>query len=257
MTFRSASLLACSLLAGGTSLYLHTNVLAPIEQAGYYLVSFVSATPNSTNQLVRPDLAVDTPVEAPSVSPAPAENTIPYIVRESKRSIYEIKSRVGTGSGFIIRPGLLVTNRHVVKEETTVTLINTSTKAEIQGKVLQAETEGNDIAYIQIDDLSLIPLKVKSSSPLMEGEALIAIGSPKGLTGTVTVGVLSAQNRMLEGKSYLQHDAAISPGNSGGPVINLQGVVVGMTTLSMTSLTKNYQNLNMAVPIELIMKYAP
>jgi S1-C subfamily serine protease len=247
-----------SLLTGGTYLYLHTTVLDPVETAGYQLVSFVSATSDS---YVKADLTpVDTVLAVPQAQAVsePTANTIPYIVKDSKKSVYEIRTVRATGSGFMIRSGLIVTNHHVVQDSGgVVTLTNLATGTTTQGRVLNVQTDGNDIAYIQVDDLSLQPLKVGSSTALMEGESVIAIGSPIGLTGTVTVGVLSAKHRELSGHQFIQHDAAISPGNSGGPVIDGKGGVVGMTTLSMNSQDKSYQNINMAVPIELITRYAP
>jgi serine protease Do len=137
------------------------------------------------------------------------------------------------GSGFIIdASGIVVTNNHVVSEADEVTVIlndSTRLKAEVIGK-----DQKTDIALLRVKpDKPLTAVKFGDSDKLRLGEWVIAIGNPFSLGGTVTAGIVSARNRDINSgpyDNYIQTDAAINRGNSGGPLFNLEGEVIGVNT---------------------------
>ena len=152
----------------------------------------------------------------------------------------------GTGSGVVIDDsGLIVTNNHVVEEAAnggslTVSFQDgTTTSAEIVGRDPSA-----DLAVIRVDGVdNLVPAKLGNSDDLQVGESVIAIGSPLGLNGTVTTGIVSALNRPVlpdpnssddSVLNAIQTDAAINPGNSGGALVNLDGELVGINSAIAT-----------------------
>jgi putative serine protease PepD len=152
----------------------------------------------------------------------------------------------GSGSGVVIdESGLILTNNHVVEGAAdggslTVSFQDgSSTSAEIVGR-----DPSTDLAVISVDDADgLVPVELGSSADLRVGETVVAIGSPLGLTGTVTTGIVSAKNRpVLPGDSAgdesvlnaIQTDAAINPGNSGGALVNLRGELVGINSAIAT-----------------------
>jgi putative serine protease PepD len=154
----------------------------------------------------------------------------------------------GSGSGVVLdTDGLILTNNHVVEAAAnggslTVTLNDgTSTSAEIVGR-----DPGADLAVIRVEPTdSLVPVKLGSSDDLRVGQTVVAIGSPLGLSGTVTTGIVSAKNRPVTAGSgapgeeasvlnAIQTDAAINPGNSGGALVNLKGELVGINSAIAT-----------------------
>ena len=158
--------------------------------------------------------------------------------------------RKGLGSGFVIsREGYIVTNNHVVQKANDITVI-LSNKKQYPAKIIGTDPK-TDIALIKIeagDPLAIAPLG--DSDGLMEGEAVIAIGNPFGLSETVTSGIVSAKGRVIGAGPYddfIQTDASINPGNSGGPLLNYHGEVVGINT----ALIATGQGIGFAVPINI------
>ncbi|MBS0291475.1 MAG: DegQ family serine endoprotease [Proteobacteria bacterium] len=157
----------------------------------------------------------------------------------------------GEGSGFIIDPnGIVLTNAHVVKGATDVT-VKLTDRREFRAKVLGADPK-TDIAVLKIDAHNLPTVKLGNSADLKVGDWVLAIGSPFGFENSVTAGVVSAKGRSLPDDSFvpfIQTDAAVNPGNSGGPLFNAAGEVVGINS-QIYSRSGGFQGLSFAIPIE-------
>ena len=166
-----------------------------------------------------------------------------------------IPEQRGTGSGFIISAdGLIMTNAHVVEGADQI-LVRLTDKREFQGKVLGTDKQ-TDIAVVKIDAKDLPVLKIGDSSQLKVGQWVAAIGSPFGLDNTVTAGIVSALSRNLPSDQYvpfIQTDVAVNPGNSGGPLFNMQGEVVGINS-QIFSTSGGFMGLSFAIPIDLAMQ---
>jgi len=164
------------------------------------------------------------------------------------------RPQVGTGSGVIISPdGFIVTNNHVIDKakELLVTLNNNST---YEAEVVGADA-GTDIALIKIEPEEDLPyLAFGDSDNTRIGEWVLAVGNPFNLTSTVTAGIVSAKARNLgRNQSFLQTDAAVNPGNSGGALVNTNGDLIGINT-AITSQTGAYVGYSFAVPSNLARK---
>jgi serine protease Do len=157
------------------------------------------------------------------------------------------------GSGFVIRPdGLIVTNRHVIAGAHAVR-VRLPSGQEFPAKIIGADSV-TDIALLGIDAGVLPALRLGSSASVAVGDSVIAIGNPFGLGQTVTAGILSARARTLEDDPYidfLQTDAAINRGNSGGPLLSTDGTVVGVTSIIFTP-SGGSVGLGFAIPAETV-----
>lgn len=161
----------------------------------------------------------------------------------------------GVGSGFIVSSdGIILTNAHVVDgaDEVTVKLTD---KREFTAKVLGAD-KTTDIAVLKIAAGDLPYVRIGDPKVTKVGEWVVAIGQPFGFENTVTAGIVSAKSRSLPGDSYvpfIQTDAAVNPGNSGGPLFNLKGEVIGVNS-QIFSRSGGFQGLAFAVPIDVAMQ---
>lgn len=161
----------------------------------------------------------------------------------------------GLGSGFIVSPdGLILTNAHVVDgaQEVTVKLTD---RREFKAKVLGTDAQ-TDVAVIRIDAKNLPTVKLGDPAGVRVGEPVLAIGSPYGFENTVTAGIVSAKSRSLPDDTYvpfIQTDVAVNPGNSGGPLFNQRGEVIGINS-QIYSQTGGYQGLSFAIPINVATK---
>ncbi|MES2019461.1 MAG: DegQ family serine endoprotease [Pseudomonadota bacterium] len=157
----------------------------------------------------------------------------------------------GTGSGFIISPdGVILTNAHVVRDAKEVT-VKLQDRREYRARVLGSDPK-TDVAVLKIDAKNLPVVPVGRSRDLKVGEWVLAIGSPFGLDSSVTAGVVSAKGRSLPDDSnvpFIQTDVAVNPGNSGGPLFNTKGEVVGINS-QIYSQTGGYMGLSFAIPID-------
>lgn len=157
------------------------------------------------------------------------------------------------GSGFIIRAdGLIVTNRHVIAGARTVQ-VKLADGRELPAKVVGADA-ATDIALLKVSAGLLPALRLGSSENISVGEAVIAIGNPFGLGQSVTAGIISARGRTLEADPYidfLQTDAAINAGNSGGPLLSTDGAVIGVTSV-IFSPNGGSIGLGFAIPAETV-----
>jgi serine protease Do len=159
--------------------------------------------------------------------------------------------RQGMGSGFIVEPdGVILTNAHVVEgaDEVRVRLTD---RREFKGKVLGTD-KATDIAVVKIDAKNLPTVKLGDPRSIKVGEWVLAIGAPFGFENTVTAGIVSATSRSLPDGTYvpfIQTDAAVNPGNSGGPLFNLKGEVIGINS-QIYSRSGGYQGLAFAIPVD-------
>jgi serine protease Do len=160
----------------------------------------------------------------------------------------------GAGSGFIVSPdGVILTNAHVVRDADEVT-VKLQDRREYRAKVLGSDPK-TDVAVLKIDAKNLPVVPVGNSRNLQVGEWVLAIGSPFGLESSVTAGVVSAKGRSLPGDQvpFIQTDVAVNPGNSGGPLFNTKGEVVGINS-QIYSQTGGYQGLSFAIPIDVAVR---
>jgi serine protease Do len=157
----------------------------------------------------------------------------------------------GLGSGFIVSPdGLVLTNAHVVQNAAEVT-VRLTDRREFKAKVVGTDPQ-TDVAVLKIDATNLPSVTLGSTAKTRVGESVVAIGSPFGFENTVTSGIVSAKSRALPDGTYvpfLQTDVAVNPGNSGGPLFNMQGEVIGINS-QIYSRSGGYQGLSFAIPIE-------
>lgn len=167
--------------------------------------------------------------------------------------------RKGSGSGVIISSdGYIVTNNHVVDGAQKIKVI-LNDKREFDGKVV-GKDPNSDIALIKIEAKGLQFLTFGNSDNLKIGEWVLAVGNPFNLTSTVTAGIVSAKSRSINInqskmpiESFIQTDAAVNPGNSGGALVNLKGELVGINT-AIASMTGSYAGYSFAVPTTIVQK---
>jgi serine protease Do len=161
----------------------------------------------------------------------------------------------GQGSGFIVSDdGLVLTNAHVVREARDVN-VRLADRREFTAKVLGSDPV-TDVAVLRIDAKGLPTVQLGDPRKLEVGDPVLAIGAPYGLEQTATQGIVSAKGRSLPGDSvvpFIQTDAAVNPGNSGGPLFDAAGNVVGINA-QIFSRTGGYQGLAFAIPVDVAMK---
>ncbi|MET0655046.1 MAG: trypsin-like peptidase domain-containing protein, partial [Pseudoxanthomonas sp.] len=163
------------------------------------------------------------------------------------------------GSGFVISPdGYVLTNHHVVDGADEVT-VKLSDRRSFKAKVVGSD-EAYDVALLKIDATGLPSLRLGDSNTLKPGQWVVAIGSPFGLDHSVTAGVVSATSRMnpfanQQYVQFIQTDVAINQGNSGGPLLNTRGEVVGINS-QIFSASGGYMGISFAIPIDLAVSAA-
>ncbi len=168
---------------------------------------------------------------------------------------FELRPRTAKslGSGVLIDPkGIILTNDHVISGASKI-IATTKSGRELECEVLGSDAD-NDLAVLRVKKLGapLPTIRLGTSSDLMIGETIVAIGNPFGLSNTVTAGVLSAVGRSVPGENqrvysdFLQIDAPINPGNSGGPVVNIHGDMIGVAT----AIVGGAQGIGFAIPVD-------
>jgi putative serine protease PepD len=248
---RSASLLAVAaltaLVIGGAAGY------------GGATLAGRSDTPAVTTASPAPPGVTRSPVP-----PAPPSANTVEVAKRVLPATVMIQAGRGTGSGFLIdRDGRIVTNNHVVGDATEGSRLRVVfSDGRRLNAVLVGRSPSYDIAVIRVSGVaSLQPVELGDSDQIQVGEPVIAVGSPLGLPGTVTQGIISAQNRPVmvsEGAAAdsptayinaIQTDASINPGNSGGPLVDAGGRVVGVNSAILTFAASRNIGLGFAIPI--------
>ena len=166
--------------------------------------------------------------------------------------------QIGTGSGVIVSAdGYIITNAHVIDKAEKI-LITTNDNKEFEAKLIGSD-EQNDIALLKVETKNELPYAIFGDSDATKiGEWVLAIGNPFNLTSTVTAGIISAKARNLDPtgrttQSFIQTDAAVNPGNSGGALVNTQGQLIGINT-AIQSQTGSYIGYSFAVPSNIAKK---
>ncbi len=175
-----------------------------------------------------------------------------------------VQSPTGLGSGFIIHPdGYVVTNHHVVAGETELSVTRyvrgggELERVRHQKIRIVATDPRVDLALLRIEDtkgvVAFPTVPVGDSPGLEEGQSVFAIGSPLGLDRTVSQGIVSSRNRLVDGQLYIQTTTQINPGNSGGPLFNLRGEVIGVN--NMKAMAVGVEGLNFAIPAAVLKNF--
>jgi putative serine protease PepD len=203
------------------------------------------------------------PVELPQAAAPPAgapQGSIATAAASVLPGVVSVRAGQATGSGFAIdQQGHVVTNAHVVEGASNVSLV-LSTGRSVDASIIGVDAD-NDLAVLQVSGNveGLRALTLGRSSELHVGDPVLAVGSPLGLEGTVTAGIVSAVNRQARfgdngnRQSAIQTDAAINPGNSGGPLVNSAGQVVGVNTAIATLGTSSRSGnigIGFAIPVD-------
>jgi len=268
MTSKTASLFLSALLVSGATAFIQ-----PVHAAAPVPTPAVSGLPDFTDVIDKVGPAVvniRTTERVRARGGAPGEEEMQEFLRRffggqiprgggggrrggAPQQEEEREVQRGVGSGFIISAdGFVLTNAHVVEgaDQVTVTL---SDRREFKAKVLGADRR-SDVAVLKLDATNLPYLRTGDSSKIRVGEWVLAIGSPFGLENTVTAGIISAKSR--DTGDYLpliQSDVAVNPGNSGGPLINLRGEVIGINS-QIATLSGAYNGISFAVPIDEVIR---
>jgi Do/DeqQ family serine protease len=222
--------------------YVSTNSANTFNSNAFIAPNFVEAAEKSLDAVVH--------VKNTSIINVPMTMQDLFFGRNSKRA------QIGTGSGVIISPtGYIVTNNHVISDanEISITLNNNkSYNAELIGT-----DESTDIALLKIASKEDLPFMAFGDSDNAQiGEWVLAVGNPFNLNSTVTAGIISAKSRDLSGQntqSFIQTDAAVNPGNSGGALVNINGDLIGINT-AISSRTGSYIGYSFAVPSNIARK---
>lgn len=188
-----------------------------------------------------------------------SNNFFDYFFGDGGNRMQQAPIRQGAGSGVIISPdGYIVTNNHVVDDADEISVV-LNDKREFKAKLIGTDPS-TDIALIKIDSSGLPTLKFSNSDNLKLGEWVLAVGNPFNLTSTVTAGIVSAKSRdiginpdQMRIESFIQTDAAVNPGNSGGALVNTRGELVGINT-AIASQTGSYSGYSFAIPSNIVQK---
>jgi serine protease Do len=179
------------------------------------------------------------------------------LVEKLGEAVVMVRTPTGLGSGFIIHPdGYVVTNDHVIAGERKISITQFRqtktelTKVNFQNVRIVASSPENDLALLKIEDslqglLPTVPLG--DSDEVKQGQRVFAVGSPLGLERSVSEGIVSLRNRLISGRLHVQTTAEISPGNSGGPLFNYRGEVVGVNNMKVVA--AGAEGLGFSIPV--------
>jgi putative serine protease PepD len=230
------------------------------------LVVAVLAVSGAFDRTERVVTTASQPTATALARPASDVAGVADIYADAAPAVAFIEAGGGSGSGFLIDgQGHVVTNEHVVEAGTEYT-VRFGSQGEALPAKLVGEDASTDLAVLQVDAGKLPPetkpLALASSSNLRPGDLAIAIGSPFGLSGTVTTGIISALDREIDSPNgfkipgALQTDAAINPGNSGGPLLDAQGQVIGVNS-QIASSSRQSSGVGFAVAVDTVKEVVP
>lgn len=165
-----------------------------------------------------------------------------------KHAVYKINTATGSGTGFYLSaPNIIVTNYHVIEGNKQVSIEN-QTKDRSLAHVVYINPD-SDIAFLQSEEhIPTAAIPFNQLQEINSRDKVYVLGFPFGMPFTITEGIVSNERQMLDGKSFIQTDAAVNPGNSGGPVVNAEGLLIGITTSKIT----NADNVGFAIPATIL-----
>jgi S1-C subfamily serine protease len=213
---------------------------------------FNTATYSPTNFTEAAEKSIHAVVHVKNTAISTGINSIADLFNGSKKHL-----QIGTGSGVIISSdGYIVTNNHVIDGASDIE-ITLNNRKKLKAELIGTDSK-NDIALLKIESTEPLPyIPFSDSDHLKIGEWVLAVGNPYNLTSTVTAGIVSAKGRDLQGNystdSFIQTDAAVNPGNSGGALVNSRGELVGINT-AISSKTGSYIGYSFAVPSNITKK---
>ena len=174
---------------------------------------------------------------------------IGFDTEEVYNSVFVVYSGNSMGSGFAIGENCIITNAHVINNQRDVRIETYG--GEIKRAFIVAMDERIDVAVIGVTGASFAPLHVADLSKVNVGDDVYAIGAPNSLAFTLTKGVVSSKERLVSRQKYIQTDAAINTGNSGGPLLNDAGEVIGVNSYKMS----DSEGIGLAIPIDVVVSY--
>ena len=184
------------------------------------------------------------------VTTAAAHAEFATAIQQVRDAIVTVIVPEGNGAGLIVNSdGYVLTNQHVVGQAQSIS-VKLRSGEKLPAKAVKSGGE-RDLCLLKVERQHLPAMQFASSGKLKQGADVAAVGAPLGLENTLTKGVVSSTSREIEGKAYLQIDAALNPGNSGGPVINADGQVIGVAT----KVAKEAQGIGLAVPSDDVMAF--
>jgi len=188
------------------------------------------------------------------------EASVKANVERTESAVVMVRQPHGLGSGFIISPdGYVITNDHVIQGETKITVVlfekgadGTLNKRIVDKVKIIATNAYEDLALLKLEGENNLPITyLGDSDEVRVGQSCYAIGNPHGLERTVSEGIVSTLNRVMDGRTHLQITAAVNPGNSGGPLFNLKGEVIGVVDLKLIL----SEGLNFAIPVDRVRRF--
>ena len=173
-------------------------------------------------------------------------SAIGFKAEDKYTSVFVVTSGNSLGSGFAVGENCIVTNAHVLDSPNNIVL--TTYAGETHSAYLVGYDQDKDIAVLGVKDVKFTPLTIADYNSLNTGDDVYAIGAPKSMAYTLTKGVISAKEREIGKYKYIQTDAAINEGNSGGPLLNDEGNVIGVNTLKML----DSEGIGLAIPMTVV-----
>jgi hypothetical protein len=199
----------------------------------------------------------EVPVTVSEVPPPSRQEARPVVDGRSTRELARaalvsaaaLRCRASSGSGFFVAPDLVVTNAHVLCPLGESIQVGLSDDRKYWGQVVHRD-DGFDLGLVRVSGANVQPMPLGDVGDIAVGDKVVIVGSPVGLDFTVQEGSISSLQRAANGVAYLQLDAKVSPGNSGGPVVDSQGRVVGIVSMKISG--EGVEGIGLAIPINYV-----